>query len=256
MILAKQAKVLEKLVIDNSPAILTAIGAVGTAVTAYLAGRGAFKAADDLQKHAEELKMQAPDGHAYINRTDVVKLTWKHYIPACTSGAVTVAAIVCAHKISASRAAALAVAYKLTEKRTDEYKKKLEEKLGIKKTNDVKAELSQERVNRAPTYMQDVILTGNGDMQCFDEGSDRPFVSNVESIRRVQNDINAHVLSHGYATVNDLYEALGLKPIDWANEVGWDQDNLLDILVNPVLGKDNKPVLTIEYGCTSIRGSK
>ncbi len=44
------AKRTEKLVADNSPAILTAWGVTGTLTTAYLTGKASFRAADLLAK--------------------------------------------------------------------------------------------------------------------------------------------------------------------------------------------------------------
>ena len=60
----------QKYVLDNSPAILTAFGVVGTVSTAYLAGRASFRAADIIALEEERI-----DEELLIRER--VELTWR-----------------------------------------------------------------------------------------------------------------------------------------------------------------------------------
>lgn len=252
MILAKQAKLVEKMVTDNSPTILSAIGIVGTVATAYLTAKGTFKAAEILYVEDEKKRLNGEDP---LTTTEIVKMVWKEYIPAGGSGAVTVAAIFCANRISSRRLAAMAVAYSITEKRFDEFKEKAYSKLTPAKQQAVRDEAAQERLDKNPPTQ--VIVTGTGDVICYDKPSDRYFKSNMEKIRKTENDINQEVV-HGDlpVPVADFYRYLGLKPTTWSSEVGWTNEMLMDISFSTCMTEDKQPCIVIDYDSTPIRGSK
>lgn len=256
MIFSKYGKVIEKFVTDNSPAILTVVGVVGTATTAYLTGKASFKAGTELQEQKEFFDSIATNGNQRT-KIDKAKIVWRYYIPAVSSGAITVAAIICAHKVSTRRMAALAAAYSLSERRIDEYKDKVQEKLGIKKEKEVKDELAQDKINRFPGNTHEVVILGDGKVPCFDLSSERYFQNTMEGIRQAQNDINQQVLINGYATLGDLYEVLNLKPTAYSEEIGWTPDNTLDIHITAVIPQGEKrPALAIDYDVKPIRGFK
>jgi hypothetical protein len=76
---------------------------------------------------------------------------------------------------------------------------------------------------------------------CYEELSGRSFKSTLEDIERAVNDFNAHIAAQGEATLNDLYEYLGLEPIGLGNELGW--------------GASDAPVRTHFSGSISRRGA-
>lgn len=254
MILEKQAKLLEKLITDNSPTILTAIGVVGTVTTAYLTAKASFKSADQIADRKFVLTQHGEDNN--ISRKDAVGLVWKNYIPAVGSGALTVAATICANRISTRRMAAMALAYSLSEKKIEELKEKAFAKLTPSKQQQVKDEIAQDRVNKNPKGNQ-VIVLGQGDVMCYDMPSDRYFKSNVEKIRKTQNDINQEVLGDNLpVTVADFYRYIGLKPTPASNELGWTFESLMDIEFSTVMTADQQPCIAINYDSIPIRGSK
>lgn len=237
-VLAKRA---EKLLIDNSPLILTGLGAAGTIATALFTGRASFKAADILAKEDADLPLK-----------EKAKLTWKLYIPAVTTGAITVTAIILANRIGTRRAAALAAAYSLSEKAFAEYKDKVIEKLGERKEEAVRAEIAQDRIDKHTPSGQ-VIISGNGDVLCYDEISGRYFMSDMEKLRRVQNDLNHTILHYMYASLHDFYESIGLPPTKYSSEVGWTNDAMLDMKFSTCLSEDNRPCISIGYVTYPVR---
>lgn len=256
MILAKYAKIAEKFVHDNSPALFTAVGVVGTVATAYLTGKASFKAAKVIadDEYSKNIRRAATEGPVNLEKTEKAKLVWKLYIPAVTTGAMSVGAIVCANRIGTRRAAAMAAAYSISEKGLKEYKDKVQEKLGINKEQAVRDEIAQDRVNKNPVGSCDVILTGNGDVLFYDIPSDRYFKSSVETVRSVQNDINQQVIAHGYAPLSDLYVALHLNTTPFSEEIGWTTDALLDMQFSTTMSDDKTPCVTINYKADPIRG--
>lgn len=248
----------EKFVQDNSPHILTALGCVGVISTAVLAGQATFKAVDILEEEMAEARAQ---GHDVRFREDiptkrVVELTWKLYAPAVGVGATTVGCVVMANRIGTRRAAALATAYALSDKAWQEYKEKVVEKFGEKKEQEVRDEVAQDRVNRASEGRDIVLVTDSSKVLCHDAFSNQYFHSDMETLRKAQNDINAQILHSDYATVSDFYDyvnAEGLDHTSVSGELGWNTDKLLEIEFSSVLYKDKTPCISINFARVPIR---
>lgn len=243
-------KKMAKLAIDNSPAILTAIGVVGTVTTAYLAGKGAYKAAQVIER--DEILHGTSDEpvERFKNR---FKLSWKFYIPAATVGACTVACIISANTIGTRRAAALAAAYSLSEKAFVEYREKIAEKIGEKKERAYRDEIAQDQVSRTPQKSNLVIVEGKS-VLCYETFTGRYFLSDAETIRRAENEVNHMVNNNNYATLGDFYDRVGLPRNDMSEEFGWNVNKLLDIQFSPVFDENGKPCLAISYRVEPVRG--
>lgn len=251
MTLASFLKSTEKYVQDNSPTILTAFGVVGTISTAILAGKAAYKARDVIEA---ENKRFAPKQEPYLSDKEKFQLTWKLYIPAASTGMVTIACIIAANRIGSRRAAALAAAYSISEKAISEYKAKVIEKLGANKDRDIRDELAQNRVNQNPVTKSEVIVTGNGEVLCYDQYSGRYFESSMEEIKRAQNDTNYQIIRDNFASLGDFYDRLGLGMTKYSEEVGWNTDHPLEIMFSTTLSDDKRPCLSMDYQTTPTRG--
>ena len=112
--LAKRA---QRLMVDNSPVILTAIGVTGVITTAYLTGKASIKAYRILEEN-ESI-------HDPLLPKEKLALVWTCYIPPAMSAVATIAAIITANRVESRRAAALAVVYSLSEKAFEEYRSKV-----------------------------------------------------------------------------------------------------------------------------------
>ena len=227
-----------KVVRDNSPLILTVIGVTGTITTAYLTGKATFRAAEILAENESY--------HSPLETKEKVELVWKEYIPAVSTALLTIAAIISANRISARRAAALAAAYSVMEKAFDEYKLKIVEKIGERKEQAARDELAQERLDRDPVSKREVVILG-GAVLCYDAYSGRYFQSDVEAIRKAQNDINEQIIHSHYASLSDFYEALGLSTTTSSEEVGWNIDKLLDVKLSTAMSDDNRPCIVLNF---------
>lgn len=247
------AKKAQKFTIDNSPLLLTVVGAIGIAGTAYLSGRAGFKAAQILQDKQEHyaIHRQAnePIRHEFTLK-EKLALTWKAYVPACGVGLVTLGAVVGSNHISTSRSAALASAFAISQEAAEKYKAKVIEKLGETKEKAVVDGVVQDRVNSNPPTEANTIVVSNGAGRQLlqDSWSGRYFELEVESVHQAVNELNRQVNMHGYATLTDFYDLLGLPKIKESDELGWNSDQLLEIYLAAAMHDNGKqPVLAIEY---------
>lgn len=239
-----------KLAIDNSPTILTTVGVVGTITTAVLTGKATYSAVlSELEDWPgwpmEDYKHGLPSAKERVRRH------WKLYIPAVGSGVFTITAIVGANRIGTRRAAGIAAAFTLSEKAFVEYKEKVFEKLGADKERALRDELAQDRVNRTPGSTQ-VFISGT-DVLCLDAYTGRYFQSNMESLRAAQNSVNSEVINNSYASLTDLYNALGIPKTIASDEVGWNTEHMLDLKFSTTLTEDGRPCISISYELDSTR---
>ena len=236
----------EKVVVDNSPVILTVLGVTGALTTAYLTGRASFKAARIIDEYYEPMI----DGDR-ISTKEAMKLVWKLYIPAVGTGVLTVAAIVGANKIGTRRAAALAAAYSISQKAFEEYREKIIEKIGEKKEQAARDEIAQDRVNTKPPG--DVIFAGEGSVLCFEAYTGRYFLSDMETLRKAQNDINAQLLHDGYASLSDLYDMVDIPHTSVSDEMGWTSDHPLEMKFSAVLTPKSVPCISMAFAVVPTR---
>lgn len=240
-------KVVKRSVVDNSPLILTYVAVAGVASTAILAVKATPKALNDLI-HAQEFAEKD------LTVKETIEVTWKYYIPAAASGAVTVAAIIGSHSISKRRNAALITVYSLTETALKEYQAKVREQIGENKEQKVRDSIAKDHVMNTPMVNAEVLVTGTGEQLCHDSFTGRYFKSDIEAIRRAQNDINARIINEMYASQNDFYRLIGLPGTTYGEEVGWTTDNMMDLEFSSHLADDGRPCLNIEYHATPVRG--
>lgn len=238
-----------KWITDNSPTILTTIGVMGTLGTAVLAGKASFKAAymiDDTRN------ARFKEGKEDLDTVDRFKLVWTLYIPTVTAAGLTIAAVIGANRIGLRRLATMAALYSASEGRLVEYKDKVAEKLGVQKEEKIQAEVAQDRVKKNPPSEQLVII-GGGQVMCYDQYSARYFMSDMETLKQAEISINQAALRYGCATLGDFYDRLGLPRTKFSEDIGWINDQLLDLKYSTVMSDDNKPCIAIDYFTEPVR---
>lgn len=232
---------------SNSPAILAAVGVSGTVVTAYLAARASFKAARALDM--EDARRDRRDIPLMDNKERVVYV-WKLYIPTVVSGGVTISAIVIGTTVGTRRTTALAAAYSITDKALHEYRDKVREELGERKEHLINGKVAQDEVTANPPSKREVMLAGPGTVLCYERFTGRYFNSDMETLRKAENKINAKLNREMYAYLSDFYDLVGLGDTSASQDLGWDSDRLLEISYSSVIAEDGRPCLSIEYNYT------
>jgi hypothetical protein len=257
--LTSLARRMSKLASDNSPVILTAIGVAGVLSTAYLTVRATVKAvrAIDAENDVEvihSLSEKPEDEYLLpLNAKQCIQLCWKYYIPPVASALVSVAAIVTANRVESRRAVAIATAYAISERAFDEYRAKVIEKIGAKKEQTYRDEIAQERVTREPVSNAEIVFAGNGESLCHDSFSGRYFTSDMETLRKAQNDLNHQILNDSYASLTDFYDRIGLKRTGISDDVGWNTDRMVELNFSTVLSDDGRPCLSVSFNVTPTR---
>jgi hypothetical protein len=226
----------------NSPVIATVTGALGVLATSYLVGSASFKAARLIDEE-EAITGTADDVTTRVKER--TKLVWKLYIPPVTTGVVTVGAIVYANRAGAKQTATAISAYTLTERAFAEYRNKVVEELGSHKEQVMRDAIAQDTLDNKP--VSETVIFGSGEALCCELHTKRYFMSDMETLRRAQNDINARIVNDLYVTLDEFYYLIGLEPTENSGGLGWDSDKLLELQFSTAIAKDGRPCLTFTY---------
>lgn len=227
---------------EHSPEILTGIGITGLLSTTILAVKATPKALQLIDEKKEEMNTDE------LTNTEVVKTCWKCYIPAAVTASVSVACLIGANSVNSKRNAVLATAYKLSESAFSEYKEKVIETIGEKKEEEVRDKIAKGRIEKNPVKNNEVIITGKGDVLCYDIVSGRYFKSDVDKIRKAENTLNKKLMNDMYCSLNEFYDLIGLPFTQMGFELGWNvNDSLVEIEFSTQLSEDDTPCVVIQY---------
>lgn len=244
--IAKVLKDVPKILKKHSPELLTGIGIAGmifTTITAVKATPKALQLVDE-----REIK----EGKRLTN-SEIVKTTWKCYIPAAVTGVCSIGCLIGASSVNARRNAALATAYTISETAFKEYKEKAVEVVGEKKEQAIRDAVAKDKLEKAQVSTREFIITGKGKVPCFDPLTNSCFKSDMETLRKVENILNKRLRNEMYITVNDLLMEIGLDPChdSIGESMGWDVDKgdiefdfssqLVDGIPYLVIGHYNPP---------------
>lgn len=232
---------------SNSPEILTALGVSGVVTTAYLTAKASFAASEVIQDNEN---VGGTHGVPIERFKERAKLVWKIYIPAGVSGALTIVCIVGASKANGRRATAAVTAYSLTERAFSEYREKVVEQIGKGKEQTIRDNIAQDRVSNNPLGSKEVVVVGTGHVLCCELFTRRYFRSDMETLRKAQNDINMRVVNDMYVTLDEFYDLINLSHTSNSGGFGWNSDRLMELLFSTVLAEGGEPCLAFEYNYT------
>lgn len=252
MDLKQIAKNLGGTISKNSPTILTVVAVGGVVTTAVLAVKATPKALQLLDDEVFERQRWEEDEEnppADLSVKDIIRITYKCYLPACGVGLATIVCIIGANTVHLRRTAALAGAYTITETALKEYQAKVVETIGKNKELKIRDEIASDHIKKNPPSSNEVILTGKGEMLCYDNGSGRYFKHDIEDIRRIENRFNKQLLHEDHLSLNDLYYELGLTPTTLGEDLGWHiETGMLEFKFSSTLAPStDEPCLVIDY---------
>ncbi len=163
----------------NSNWILSALAMIGVTVLTWAAIKGTIKAV----KLCEEKGVK--DGK------EVIKTTWKLYIPALGFFILTTLSIVGNAHINGKRLATLTGLYAASQADIQAIKKKAKEMLGEKKASEVQAEADKEKVAALPAPKEgEINQTGHGTQLYMDGMTGQFFRASPDYIELVEKEIN------------------------------------------------------------------
>ena len=236
-----------QVITQNSPTILTGLSVAGLLSTVTMAVRATPKAMRIINDEYDELEKEGIKYQPFTKK-EIVQLTWKCYIPTIIMGGVSIVCIVGANSINLRRNAALASVYSITETALKEYQAKVVETFGEAKAQKVKDDIAKDRLDKNPVVTSEIALTGKGETLCYDVFSGRYFKSDIENIRKVQNELNRDLLNDSFISLNDAYYYLGLGSTKLGDELGWDiNEGLIEFNFSSQLTEYGIPCLVIDY---------
>lgn len=262
----KLFKMVEKFTKKRGPEILTGLGIAGMITTTVLAVKATPKVMELIEdekksqtrKLREEAIKNGDDCYAPVEKLkplEVVKVAWKPYVPAVMLGMASIGCIIGANTVHVRRQAALYSAYKLSETALTEYKEKVVETIGEKKEKEVRDKVAQEKLDNNPVSKSEIIMTGRGESLFYDPLSDRYFMSDIETIRRIINDIN-YAMGFGsemYVSLSEVYDELGLKHTKISDRIGWNiTDGQVEADFSSKISDDGRPCIVLDW----LRGPK
>lgn len=237
----------------HSPEILTGLGIAGMITTTILAVKATPKALELIEDKKDELDLYPTDN---LTPAETVKATWKCYVPAAVTGVTSVACLIGASSVNAKRNAALMTAYNLSATALSEYKEKVLETVGEKKEQIIRNKVAEERINKEPVNPSAIIVSGNGNTRCFDTITKRRFTSDIETIKKIVNELNRRMINgEDYISLNEFYYELGLDGSSVGDELGWNvASGLIELDFSAQLDTDGTPCIVIDYSVAPKRG--
>ncbi len=240
--LSNIAKGVRTAMIKHSPEILTGIGIAGMITTTVMAVRATPKAIKLIEEEKDRQNKES------LKPLDVIKTTWKCYIPAAITGGLSIACLIGASSVNARRNAALATAYTLSESALKEYQEKVIETIGEKKEQSVRDAIAKDRIDKNPVSSREVIITEKGNTLCYDSISGRYFKSDIDKLKKVENELNRRMRDEMYISLNEFYYEIGLNPISIGDDIGWNIDRgYIELNFSSQLTDDGNPCLVIDY---------
>ena len=239
----------------QSPLILTITAVGGIVTTAILTHRAAIKAHDlILAENEERLEHEFP---VVQGVKEYATLTWKFYIPPVVTCAMSIACIIGANSIHKQRYAALASLYAVSETALKEYKEKVAETIGKGKAEKIDQLMLQDKIDRHSVVNNEVIETGHGKTLCFDAWSGRYFRSDIEHLRRVENELNRELLIEAWVSLNTVYYELGLEDTKFGELMGWHSElSLIDFQFETKMAHEKEPCLVLDFSVAPKYGER
>ena len=240
----------------HAPEILTSVSVAGLGATAYLGSRAGFKSGlvamadaaariDAAEDEDEEISFMTPK--------ELIKETWKFYIPVAVVGVATAVAIIGSNRVSNNRQLALISAAAISEQALRDYQAKIVEATSKPKERKIQDDIAQDKITDKKEELDRLLVNvGDGDVLCMEMYTGRVFISTAEKIHKAENMIGRQCIQDDYASHNDFMTLLGLPWVDAGDAVGWNNDNPLEVVIGGGVHENKnsgrtEPVLSVGY---------
>lgn len=205
----------------HKPEILLGLGIGGFITSTVLAVKDTPKAIILLGRRKEELELEENEK---LPLGEVIKTTWKVYLPTVITLGLSTTCIICAQKANNKKTAALATVASLSETALLDYKNKVIESIGEKKAEKIEEEVAAEKAKEVSNSTT-IIVTGKGEAKFMDSISNQFFKSDREKIMKAFNDLNFRMRDEMFASLTDLYYELGIPQTDISDYLLWHVDD-------------------------------
>lgn len=208
-----------------SPTILTCVAVVGVVSTAVSAVAATPKALSLIDKAATEKGEE-------LSKSEVVRTTFKVYIPSFLIGMSTITCICAANILNKRQQAMIASAYTLLSNSYKEYKSKLKELYGEEAHNAIIDSIAKEQCSEVHISCPGAFASSTLDFDeaaepelirtFYDNFSKRYFESTISKVIQAEYHLNRKfMLNGGGISLNSFYEFLGLEGVEVGEKIGW-----------------------------------
>lgn len=218
------------------PTILSTMAAMGVGVTAALSAKAVPKALKIIEKKSWECYTNAEDP---LSKKDIVKLTWKEFIPTIAVGVGTIACIFGSNILNKKQQASLISAYALMSEGYKRYSDKVRELYGNAVHDKIKEDISVEDAKETEILGYDMVPMGDMVFSAEDEteilmyenlsglpGAGRYFKTTPSRVMVAEMNLNRNFVIGAEPDLNEFYEYLGLEPLKTdgldGSVIGWD----------------------------------
>lgn len=220
----------------NSSTILTVIGSIGVGATAIVSAKDTIKA----MKRFEEEKP--------LTMKKKIKLAAPCYIPTIITGITTILCICCSNKINKNIQKSLASAYVLLDQSYKEYRNSVKETYGDDGDLNVIQNISKKKAEQSQ-----IDNTSDGDA-FFDFFSLQFFNSNLDAIRKAEEEANNILKAGGYISLKTVYSLIGEDIIGTDNLLGWSSGagkvygyDSIEIVTDEVVREDGSKYYILDF---------
>lgn len=222
----------------NAPHILVGAGIVGLLGTVVLASKETLKVediidetrsyktlTDDVLEEGKFTKKEHARELLHLYTKTGISLA-RLYAPSIILGSLSIAAILKSHGIMQKRNVALVAAYTALDKFHKNYRKEVQEELGVEKERAIfeRANVKPETTSEDGEQKDSPVETGAYYSKWFDESS--PYFKKDSDYNRMfllsqQTYFNDLLVSRGHVFLNEVYDALGFRHTSAGAVCGW-----------------------------------
>lgn len=243
MDISKLIETSKKKLSDNAPEIMIGFGLAGMLTSTIMAVKATPKAMAIIEEEEDYLNRE-------LTKIEKAKLVWKPYVPAALGYCASTALIIGANNVNSKRSAMFAGAYKLSEQTLATYRDKVIETIGEEKEREISDKVARDKVKEArqTSYHANEVIYGTGQCLCYDPISGRYFNSDMDKIRKVENDLNYRLMKENMISLNEFYTELGMECTDMGFKYGWNIDEgLIEVRFTSTITDDNKLCLVVTF---------
>jgi len=237
-------------VIRHGPTIMTVVGIAGVVGGGVLACKATIKAETVMVEHKENVEAVKENEYSVQKEYDraITMVYWhtikqfaKLYAPAAAVTAVSIGGILYGHKILCGRNLMLAGAYKALTMDYDEYRKRVQDKIGYEDEIMIRHNIqatTKKDPDTGEEYYEYILSEDpsawNARSKFFCESSiywtEDP-EANLDFLRKVENEMQRLFDKKGYLFLNTVYKALDIPETYAGSVCGWVKglgDNRID----------------------------
>lgn len=212
--------------IKSTPTILTCVGGAGVVITSVLTAKATIKAVELLNQ--DSTKKCDSDENVY-GSYDIIKTTWRCYVPVVIVGGATLFCIFGANALSKRNQASIISAYALLEQSYKKYRDASKNVFGEDAEKKIKVEMAKDvYISNGWGNTRLSQLDYGDEVLFYDDHSMRYFTTTMASVLNAEYHFNRNLALRGVVTANEFYTFLGIEQIDSGDDIGWCMEDIMD----------------------------